>query len=207
MQKRKEKEGKMKSKKPRIYLDTVILRDCTHNRHDPSKKLVDYAESRKWSCVTSIFAIMELIDIEQEDRFLHKKAFIEKWSLDKIFTSRKQRDLTTKEFSEVDKYIREFTERNYKFIKLEGLTDEGWSLAIYMATNSNLNAADVIHLVTAWQAGCSIIVTRDEFFIKEARKLLKREKLENGRRVWSELRVCKPKDVKKNLKAMGYRNL
>ena len=174
-------------KKPSIYIDTVIARDWTHKRNVDAIDLLNQIKNKKIKCLISVFGLMELVDIEQEDLFLHKKAFIEKENLDTIFSRRKSRDLKSEELDKSEKYIQDFLANYKKIVGLVDLTEEGWSLALSLGAGSNLNATDVLHLSTAWQNKCNIIITRDEFFIKEATRILKKEK------VWSNFKVCSPR--------------
>lgn len=179
-------------KKPIIYIDTVIARDWTHDRNKDSDELFYQIKDKKLKCIISIFGLMELVDLEQEDIFLNKKVHVEKEDLDTIFSKRKRRDLKKEDLEKSIKYIEKFL-RNYKdIVHTVDLTQEGWSLALSIGAESNLNATDVLHIATAWQNECNIIVTRDEFFIKEASRTLKKEK------VWNTLKICTPK------KALSY---
>ena len=180
--------------KPIIYVDTVIARDWTHNRNKDSQRVLDSIKSRKYKTYMSVFGLMELVNIEQEDLYLHKKAFIDKEDLDRIFTNRKSRDLNQDSLQKSEKYIRDFLDSHK--LTLVDLTNEGWSLAFQIAVNSNLNASDVLHLATAWQSKCNLVITRDEFFIKEATKILKKEK------VWSFFRICRPSNFEKCVKSI-----
>lgn len=174
-------------KKPTIYIDTVIARDWTHNRNGDAIELLNQIKNKKLKCVISVFGLMELVDIEQEELFMNKKAFVEKQNLDTIFSKRKRRDLDKKDLRKSEKYVSDFLSNYKKIVGLVDLTQDGWSLALSLGSGSNLNATDVLHLSTAWQNKCNIVVTRDEFFIKEASKILKSEK------AWGALKVCNPK--------------
>ena len=172
--------------KPRIYIDTVIGRDWTHNRNDCSREILDKVREKKLKCLISIFGLMELVDIEQEDLFLNKKLFIEKEDLDTIFSKRKRRDLKKEDLVKSEKYLEDFL-NNYKdILEVVDLNQDGWNLALSIGAESNLNATDVIHLASAWQNKCNIIITRDEFFIKEASRILKKEK------VWKSFKILNP---------------
>ncbi len=170
--------------KPKVYIDTVIARDWTHNRNKDSIELLNQIKNKKLKCLISVFGLMELVDVEQEDLFLNKKAFVEREDLDTIFSKRKRRDLTREDLEKSSKYIEKFLGEYKKIITTVDLTQDGWSLALNIGAESNLNATDVLHLATAWQNQCNIIITRDEFFIKEASKLLKKEK------VWPHFKIC-----------------
>jgi len=173
--------------KPIIYIDTVIARDWTHNRDNYSRELLTEIKNKKLKCLISVFGLMELADIEQEGLFLNKKAFVEREDLDIIFSKRKRRDLNNQDLEKSSKYLEDFIEHYKNIIKIVDLNQDGWSLALNLGAESNLNATDVIHLATAWQNRCNLIITRDEFFIKEAEKILKNEK------IWKSFKILNPK--------------
>ncbi len=187
---------------PCIYIDTCIARDVTERRagRDASIELLGRIKSKGWSCKMSVFGLMELVDIEQESIFVNLRYFVEKRSLDEVYSSRRNRNLGQKELEKSFQYIEQFRS-NYSFIKPVGMSDEGWSLAIVVASGSNLHASDVIHLVSAWQEDCDLVVTDDTFFISEAEKYLRNEG------IWDKLRVCKPEDCYSTLAELGFTNI
>ena len=184
---------------PSIYLDTCIVRDVLGNRRDASIDLIHRIRNGNWQCNMSVFALMELVDIEQESLFVHKKHFVDKMELEDVFHGRKHRDLLSSELQRSSRYIEQFLE-NYSFIELIRLDDENWDTAVVTAANSNLNAPDVIHLISAYQADSDVIVTDDTFFISEAERYLKDEQV-------SKPRICKPEDCISILKEMGFSNI
>jgi len=188
--------------KPSIYIDTCIARDVLERRTggDVSIELLGRIKREGWSCKMSIFGLMELVDIEQESMFVSLRYFVEKRTLDEVYSSRRNRDLGQKELKRSFKYIEKFI-NDYSFIETVGLDDDGWSLAVVVASHSNLHASDVIHLASAWQADCDVVVTDDTFFIKEAKRYLKEEG------IWDALKVCEPKDCYSVLAKMGYANI
>ncbi|MBA7478338.1 hypothetical protein ES707_13761 [subsurface metagenome] len=190
------------AKKPSIYIDTCIARDITERRvgRDASIELLGHIKSKNWTCKMSVFGLMELVDIEQESLFVNLRYFVEKQSLDEVYSSRRNRNLGQKELEKSFQYIEQF-QNNYSFIDLVGMSEDGWSLAIVVASNSNLLAADVIHLVSAWQEDCDLVVTDDNFFVSEAKTYLINEGIRD------KLRVCLPKDCYSVLADMGYTDI
>ena len=189
-------------KKPSIYIDTCIARDVTERRlgRDASIELLGRIKSKGWSCKMSVFGFMELVDIEQESLFVNKSLFIEKRTLDEIISGRRNRDLRKEELEQSFQYIEQF-KSNYSFVKPVGLSDDGWSLAIVVASETNLHASDVIHLVSAWQEDCDLVVTDDTFFITEAERYLRNQG------IWDGLRVCSPERCYFVLEEMGFTNI
>lgn len=188
--------------KPSIYIDTCIARDVTERRshRESSIDLLTRIKREGWTCKMSVFGLAELVDIEQESLFVNKRYFLEKWTLDDIISSRRNRNLDKEDLGKSFKYISQFKD-NYSFIELVGLSDDGWSLAVVVACQSNLHASDVIHLASAWQEDCDLLVTDDEFFISEAKRYIEREG------IWSTFRICKPEDYYSSLKDMGFNNI
>lgn len=183
-----------------IYIDTAIARDWTHNRNKESIELLNQIKNKKLKCLISVFGLMELADLEQEELFLKKKTYIEREDLDTIFSKRKRRDLNKEDLEKSSKYLNDFWEDYKKIVNLADLNQEGWGLALNLGANSNLNATDVLHLATAWQNKCNILVTRDEFFIKEASKILKKEG------IWSSFKICNPKKALSLLRKIKNEN-
>jgi predicted nucleic acid-binding protein len=184
-------------RKPSIYVDTNICRDCIKNRNYDSIDLLCIIRERGWECITSIFTLMESLDNEKDDSFFHKKVRLG-WEVNKINRERYHKDLNKEDLEECGDRVKCFF-RSYNFIEPRTLTDEGWDFALDLSTKSNLSAADVIHFAVALFSKCNLIVTSDEEFIKHSTTLLK----EFG--LWNHTRVCRPKDAIKTLKKMKYK--
>ena len=63
----------MSHEPPIIYLDTNVIRDDTQNRRESSAHLIAKIRDDKLECYTSIFAWMEMLDSEQEEKFVREK--------------------------------------------------------------------------------------------------------------------------------------
>ena len=172
---------------PTIYIDTNICRDCIKGRGLSSINLMNTIRDNKWNCITSVFTFMELIDIEKDDLFFHKKNRLG-WEVNKIIRERYHKDLGIDDFKEISQHVRAFY-NTYNFIEILTLGKEGWSQAFSTSMYSNLSESDIIHLEIAWESGADVLVTSDEDFIRHGTKLLKEEKMEN------QLKICRPTDV------------
>jgi len=181
---------------PIIYIDTNICRDCIKGRNRETIHLLGIIRDNKWKCFTSIFTAMEFTDTEKDAIFFNKK-IRRGLDINKILRSRYQKDLGKDDLKEAENIVKSFFEE-YKFVEFVNLEGKAWDLALKISSTSNLSAPDVVHLVTAWQSGCDIIVTSDEFFIKEGKRILENEG------VWNKLKICKPNEVKKILKELGF---
>lgn len=57
---------------PYLYLDTNVILDFLHSRYIPSMELLRKIRERHWKCSTSSFALLEMYDVEQLDKFIEK---------------------------------------------------------------------------------------------------------------------------------------
>jgi len=203
LKKRKGSKLEKKKRKPKLLIDTCIALDCIFNRREKSKEVLDIALKHKWEINMSIFGGMELLDTIQEREYVNKKFLIEKWSLKDIFNSRREQDLGSKDFAKINQQIDDFLNK-YKVILRPIKEDAHWKLSFRLAKNSNINATDILHLITAWAANCDLLLTNDKPFIREAKKSLKTEKLGNGKPVWTKLRICAPEYFKRTLTQIGF---
>ena len=139
-----------------------------------AKETLEKIGSNGWKCVTSTFTVMELIDIEKEYLYFQKK-IEEKWEIHKILRERRDKDLTLKELKPAGKLIESFF-KDYPFIEQHDIYDKGsWEKAQEISLETNLSAADVMHLVTAGQSKSDLLITADQQFSKEAQKFLRRK--------------------------------
>lgn len=189
--------GKVIRTKPSIYIDTNICRDFIRGeRGTETIQTLGLIRDRRYGCFTSVFTAMELTDTEKDSIFFHKK-MRKGWDINKIIRARHQKDLNPGDLKDAEDAVKGFFKEN-SFIKFANLVDEKeWDLALKISSTSNLFAPDVIHLVTAWTSKCSVLLTSDEFFIKEGNEILEKEG------VWDKLRICKPKNLLNTLRDMG----
>lgn len=58
----------------RFYFDTTVILDLLRPKRRPeSHELLDVARANKWKCVSSFFALMEALDIEQENMWFRSR--------------------------------------------------------------------------------------------------------------------------------------
>ena len=61
----------------------------------------------------------------------------------------------------------------YKFIEIQNIgSDTSWNKTVTACNKSNISSSDIIHLITSGESKCNILLTSDEFFIKEGRDFL-----------------------------------
>jgi len=132
---------------------------------------------------TSIYTLIELLDIAKDRKFLMKSA-IDKWvDVSTFLQGRKAKNLSKDDLQDLSKVVDNFFLRN-KMIEFINIKETDWELVKKIGESSNLHSSDVLHLVTAWVGNCHVLVTHDKEFIKEGNRILRDEK------VFDSLRIC-----------------
>lgn len=156
----------------KIYLDTNILRDCLKNRSTSSNRLLEVIRQKKIDCGTSVFTLMELVDIEKDHSFFTKK-LLKGEEVSKINRQKSERDLHSLDLTEISNQI-DTIQETYDFLELIAITEsQGWQLAADICKLSNLNAPDSLHVASAIGSGCDIMITNDQFLKTDATHLIK----------------------------------
>ena len=116
---------------------------------------------------------------------------VDRWTeVNTFLRERTQKKLRRDELDEIMKTLVNLM-NNYNFIQLGNLEgDADWELLFDLCGGSNLHLSDNIHLVTAYIWGCTHLVTRDAFFIKEGNDILTYSDVKP-----EELQVCTPKKI------------
>jgi len=173
---------------PHIYIDTPILIDVLRDRRTASLRLLEDARQRTWMISTSVFAVMELLDVEQDDRFFILEVTKGR-PVSNVLRERYARNLPQGERNSIEKKVRDFLDVRYPFIQYFHLAAEGFNRASGLCANTNMSAPDCLHLATALDAGCDVLITNDEHFLKEAKDYIE---------------ACKPEHVHKVLTGLGF---
>lgn len=143
---------------PIFYLDGNILVDIVRPKRHPSS--LDFLEEclvRSWRRVTSTFAVMEALDVEQDNRWAGIE-FRRGESFDTIWRRRQERKLAPRVHREI---------RNNVTRALDGLVEQFqpntnmWEDAIRVAIHTASFAPDCIHVAAARSLDCDVLVTRD----------------------------------------------
>lgn len=177
---------------PHLYLDTNILLDIFHDRRDASVEVVENARNRKWFCSTSHFTLMEMADAEQEERFVGD-VLREGGRLREAYRSLRDKRLADEALKQMfNRMMRKFSVR-YPFIRFYGLRDEGLDEAIRLCGTTNIDAPDCIHLATAKETGCDLLVTNDDPFWRLVQEIQPEY-----------IHIAKPDKVDEELRSMGF---
>jgi len=184
------------SSEAKIYVDTCILQGALSGR-DKGMDIVflNKCKEKSWKVYTSIHTLMELFDIARERAFL-MKSVIKKWvDVNTFLRERKRMNLNRSDLEEVANELNNFFINN-KFIELVDINEEVWNDVKRIVESSNIHSSDALHLALARMYQCNVLVTHDDFFIKEGNKLLKESKQYNS------LRICDVPEVENTLKEL-----
>jgi len=126
-------------------------------------------ESQNWLCSTSRFTVLEILDTEQEERFIENLRN-DGWLLSRIRSvlgNKRQSawGLKRRELDDIYIKLHDVLTNEFPFITFEHpLTEELWDKAEEYCSVTNIGATDAIHLAAAKEIGCNILVTRDNDF-------------------------------------------
>ena len=155
---------------PKIYLDTNIIRDCIKRRKDISLTLLKEINVRNIECITGIFTLLELWNIEKQEAFFFKA--IRKGSdLNTIIRNRHQMYLNESDLNEINEELDRFF-AEYNQITTVQLAQEGWKFAFAIARTTSIGPADILQLATALGEKCDVLISNDSYFSKEAKKFV-----------------------------------
>ncbi len=157
--------------KPKIYIDTNIIVDIVQGIHTPSIDLIEEIKNNGWDCITSQFALMEALSVQKDNEFIYEK-IKEGWTFKKILRKRDDKDLSDKTLELIYTKIKNRFFTPYKFVQFYWLDEVAIEKAIKICKESNLSASDSIHLATALEVGCDLLVSTDSIFCKNAEKYL-----------------------------------
>ncbi len=155
---------------PHIYLDANIIVDIIQGQRRASIHMIEEIKNRKWVCSTSAFSYMEVLDIIQENKFIYEK-LSDGFPLKMIMRMRANRDLSDNNLEKIFNQVKNKFFIPYDFIEFYDLTEDGWGRALGICATTNIFAPDSLHLATAIEAGCDLLVTSDEFFSKTINEL------------------------------------
>jgi len=174
----------------KVYIDTNIIRDCIRRRKDSSITLMKEIREQKVECITSIFTLIELWNLEKQESFFFKK-MRKHVELNAILSNRNQMDLNESELNDINDELDKFF-REYNFVSTVQLVPEGWQFAFNIARTTNIQPGDILHLATALGERCDTLISGDDTFMKEAKKFIKNNKFH--------LRVVRSKQAETEIK-------
>jgi predicted nucleic acid-binding protein len=166
-----------------LYVDTNFLLDCTEGRNTHSVVLMEHLREKKLNVVSSTLTLMELCDTVKETIFVSRK-LQQRWTLSHILREKYKPDLNQNDFGDLKNYVVNKALAPYPFVNFLTLTQEGWNAALACSLISNISAPDVVHLATAYDADCDVLVTSDTHFTKEVKRLIEQYAESDRIRLW-----------------------
>lgn len=156
-----------------LYLDTNVILDAMFKRYTASESLVDRIRKEKWRCSTSRFTMLEMLDIRHEEVFADKlisEGMLPSRVRDYMGVRRQEKwALPKRELDEIRAELFDKLNTDFKFIKFRHpLTSRIWDKADDFCAITCIAAPDVIHLASAIELKCDMIITRDGDFHKIA---------------------------------------
>lgn len=175
---------------PHLYLGTNVLLDVieTRRRKPASEELLENIRNRRWLCSTAHFTLMEAIEALQEEKFIEQKR-LEGWTLTEIARRREERKLEPKILAELYEEMRRRLRIVYPFIRYYYLPSAGWDEAVELSGKTNIDPSDCIHLATAKELRCDLLVSRDSTFRNLASEYIE---------------TASPEEVDKKVRAKGF---
>ena len=151
---------------PHLYIDTSVFGGILEGQHEASVHLLETVKEKGWRCSTSAFTFMELSDIRQDNKFIHNQLALG-IHIKKAYRSLDQRNLSPYDLDTTQESIDILFSENYPFVKFFSLEKAGWDRALELKAATNISAPDSIHVATAIEGGCDVLVTLDTFLKKE----------------------------------------
>lgn len=152
---------------PHLYVDTNVFAGILEGQHKASVHLLETIKEKRWRCSTSIFTLMELSEIRQDNKFIYNQLALGT-HVKKAFRSLDQKNLSPYDLDITQERIDVLFSQNYPFVEFFSLEKTGWDRALELKATTNISAPDSIHVATAIEAGCDVLVTLDTLLRKEA---------------------------------------
>jgi predicted nucleic acid-binding protein len=158
--------------------------------------LLEAIKRKKIRCWTSYYTILELMDREQENKWIWKRVQNGE-TLDDFLRHRYPRKLSEAElhavYSEVeDKFFKPFVDTDIISVMIPD--DKSWDAILKLLQKSNFSIGDAFQLDAAIGSNCNIFITRDSELVK----MVNDAKL---------IPAAQPQDLEKKLAALGMRHI
>jgi predicted nucleic acid-binding protein len=157
----------------RCYLDTNVFLDYIRKRDESVVDFIHNARTNALDLVTSYFTYLEVLDKEAEDFYIQRE-LRKKKTFGEIRRSIYNRDLDKDELKNVRDTTAEKMPsrdgRSLDLFTLYFLNDAGWFHAMELMSEINLGSGDAVHVATALESNCDILLTKDRHLIRSARE-------------------------------------
>lgn len=157
----------MSSSDPHLYLDTNVILDFIYSRKLSSTQLLAQIRANNWKCSTSSFAVLEMLDVQQEEKYVnnkHLKGYTLSQILHKLHERHSKNGLTKQQLINVYEEMHDSITQLQDCITFLYPHDSLWDDAERLLRVTNIGAVDSIHLATAIAIHSDIIVSQDSYF-------------------------------------------
>lgn len=161
---------KVTRRKPIPYLDTNVILDYLRGRGKDNRAilLIENIKRKRIHCYTSNYTILELIDREQEERWI-ERCRERGLSLDDISRRSRERDLEEPDlrdaFNSLEKrFLKPFIDAD--IIEMVTPTTTQWDKIYELLAHYNFTIDDAFHVDAAIGKGCNIFISNDSHLVK-----------------------------------------
>ncbi|MDO8634108.1 MAG: thioredoxin domain-containing protein [archaeon] len=177
-----------------LYLDSNFVLDLFFHRNKlVTLEVKKFIKEHKIHCITSVVTWLEVITtLKDESYFLIE--IEKKNNADSILRGRRDKQLSRDSLNNIIHELENFR-TDHDFIETLELQKEGsdWLNILELVSNSNLEWADTIHLLTAYYSGATHLITRDTPFRRATEELLAIKNI-------SDFKVATPDELLKEFK-------
>lgn len=108
---------------PHLYVDTNVFGEILEGQHRDSIHLLETIKEKKWRCSTSIYTLMELSDIRQDNRFIYNQLVLGV-HIKKAFRLLDQKNLSSQDIKTTQEVIDTLFSVTYPFVEFFSLVDK-----------------------------------------------------------------------------------
>lgn len=170
------------------YVDTNVFARYLEGTHSAAVHFLETARAKNWRCSSSMFTSMELSEIRKEHKFIYNHLGIGT-PIRTAFRLLDQKDLSPDDLKAAQERIDDLFSGRLGFVRFYWLEKSGWDRAMDLCAATNITPADCIHLATAIEAGCDLLVTLDSFLKGQAQL---------------HIPCCEPQEVNKSLAGLQF---
>lgn len=155
-------------KTARPYIDTNVILDYIRGRNEDSRRLMQAVKDQALKFYTSFFTYLELIDTEQESKWILRR-WQEGETLDDILRHRYPRELNADELVAAlnllkEKFFKPFVDTDIALLMLPDA--DTWDEVPKLMRKSNFSIGDAFHVDAAVSNESDIFITRDSYLVK-----------------------------------------
>ena len=152
---------------PSLFLDTNIILDVLWAREtgDDSAELVEKVRNVGWRAMTSSFAVMEVTSQEQEERYVEDQRR-EGIPFRNIYRQLGSRVTDASRLRNIHIRTQRLLNLRLLFLEYLWLNDDGWTEALRLCGETDIDPSDCINLAVAKFNGALVFITKDSALLR-----------------------------------------